>query len=892
MIEHDPYEAVFGYSNRLLKGVRSDWPLDHHKWWQQEMNFTVRSPLVGHKVEINETDGPKKKSEVNESKPKATEVEPEPELEYDPISNRMIRKDGDTFRGYRQAFKITINTSSTPPKPIETTAPKAQDDQAANIPVKPYRPKVEAHDLSVASTRLPSFIMLKEDLPSERPEKEKPAPASSVRAEYEQYKAKRLEGAARSGQWLAEEGFKDHGKPVASSIYDWRAEMTKQFDNLHSKDQELAERELVGKRAWAVQRSKGTRVTPPSPIPPTRKEKVPLYDEFQADKEIHEYTMQVASDNMKNERLAKETQTKADLASPHKPLLHPSFDAVANREIRDYALRVAGDNIKNKRHADRAIEHQKTQEWLAEQRRKDFEAFNKDTLRMAEDRKLADGRRRSMEECAREEINHARSTIRDAKTELAELQARRINTLETSLQRFKDNGAVTTSQPLKTSLQRLDKEPVSALERPQPPSAVSIEQARTHDPAGYNHDRESRRAQQLSDSPRKFKIPSLAEMFGYNKKPKDQNYKPVGAYEADDASSAYLQSEVEAQKAAFIQFEASRNTDDAVAKISDLCRTAAKPTIPQRVAKGLEQKRKDDALVREIRSIYEEKYGPITTSHSQLAETSAAAEKTVEAKTAPEAVPPPPPPPPPRAAKLPEELSSTEPTPIVEKEALVQEPSSTLTAPKAARTAKYTILAYDSKSKNMTTASFESIPAASETAIPGTIVLRHLDYAHKFLPKLIELQHRGFVPVHAERNLLILRQDTAKVAADTIPVATERSDDPVKNETMAEESAVGSGAKEPRRLEPVFSGSHKNHEKVWRRWKEAKRQARHARRRRFRRAVKFVAGGVVLSGAVIYLAGVGAEVRQNRGRGKVVVSDDRRKWYDHSNEELGPRGKR
>jgi hypothetical protein len=99
-----------------------------------------------------------------------------------------------------------------------------------------------------------------------------------------------------------------------------------------------------------------------------------------------------------------------------------------------------------------------------------------------------------------------------------------------------------------------------------------------------------------------------------------------------------------------------------------------------------------------------------------------------------------------------EELKSSE----IESTKIEKKPVSTLSTPKPSKIAKYTILAYDAKTKDMTTATFESIPSESEKAIQTTVALRHLTYANRFLPKLIELQHRGFVPVHAERNLLIL----------------------------------------------------------------------------------------------------------------------------------------
>jgi hypothetical protein len=101
------------------------------------------------------------------------------------------------------------------------------------------------------------------------------------------------------------------------------------------------------------------------------------------------------------------------------------------------------------------------------------------------------------------------------------------------------------------------------------------------------------------------------------------------------------------------------------------------------------------------------------------------------------------------------------------------------------------------------------------------------------------------------------------------------NDEAVLSERYIEidQNAARTSGKEPKRMESVYSGvSEKQRERAWQKWKEAQKQERMRRKRKIGRAVRWTAGGVVLSGAVVYLAGVGAEVRGNRGRGKVVVA--------------------
>ena len=77
---------------------------------------------------------------------------------------------------------------------------------------------------------------------------------------------------------------------------------------------------------------------------------------------------------------------QAEQKKPYKPLVHPAMDVTADKEIREYATRVASDNLKTRRFSEQQKARLETDEQLAALRRKQFEEFNAETRRMAEQR--------------------------------------------------------------------------------------------------------------------------------------------------------------------------------------------------------------------------------------------------------------------------------------------------------------------------------------------------------------------------------------------------------------------------------------------------------------------------------------------------------------------------
>ena len=198
-------------------------------------------------------------------------------------------------------------------------------------------------------------------------------------------------------------------------------------------------------------------------------------------------------------------------------------------------------------------------------------------------------------------------------------------------------------------------------------------------------------------------------------------------------------------------------------------------------------------------------------------------------------------------------------------------------------TAKYTVLAYDPSSCQVTSATLNSPPRPGELPIPLTIALRDLSEPAKFLPYLNGLRNSGFVPVSSGNNLLVLRELPATTYVSEKgdgQVSTNTSVSPTGfNQDTSNPKVVDSGLQgdsltkaaarqqmtEPkgftfkhhrlhkhphriaRRTEPVFSGGARH------------RDPRHWRRR-FWRAAKSLSASFGLLVAVIYLVGLGAEL--------------------------------
>jgi hypothetical protein len=129
-------------------------------------------------------------------------------------------------------------------------------------------------------------------------------------------------------------------------------------------------------------------------------------------------------------------------------------------------------------------------------------------------------------------------------------------------------------------------------------------------------------------------------------------------------------------------------------------------------------KKMDKDLVREIRTIYEEKYGTLDSNHRQVPETSAASQPATSGEGAPEAA------------------SAVEP----------QDPT------------VYKILAYDPTMQEINTAETTSIVPDSASALTPAEVLLRLSNPAKFFPHFQPLQAEGYEIVSGSGDVLVFRK--------------------------------------------------------------------------------------------------------------------------------------
>ncbi|KIW06162.1 hypothetical protein, variant [Verruconis gallopava] len=893
MVELDPYEALFGYSNRILRGMRPDWTSDSVSWWRKEINFVVKNPsAAGKKVEI-ESDGSQtaigaKQQSIRDGDDMASlntrtesissEAVPEVNLVYDPITNRMVEKD------ITDKYPVDIRPSKGETEVIHENTEHVDIMNPLDDSVRPVEQRKDGDaDVSIKPrSKVTSFNMPKEELPEEWrafPNISLEA-GSPPRAEYEAYKSRRFPKIVESEKWLMDERLKIFDdSSTAMGLRSNRTDMETQFDILHSGEQEVAEEHLVDRKPLSVRQNKGANVS--SPILAEWREKATFnmaaYGQEQAEQKPRDHTIQILGKNSRTQARIEQVNSKEE--DPlNKQILHPSLNINAKRDILNYTREVANTNIWTKYFADQVKARQEAEDLLCEIRNKNIQSFNHGSQNFEEGSK----KRHELRDLLLEGLHEVKKTLQEAREEIKAIETRgdreefkAEKRLEGHLEQHQERDGASANTPLETSLQRMNKKSTSN----PGPVEISTEtfsaQIRTHDPVGYSHERESKRLKYLSlETDQSLRDRSLADMVGNTMKAKQKDREPI-VMSKISLEAAKLNNEIDAQKTSLKSYETFRRSSEAQNIAEDAANRGSELSDPQAETKELDPKESDIALLGENRHVDEDADGPTTASHTHPLKVKAdsTVQKNDENEVLPDVNMPSYDVGAAQNAETPKKIEA--PTPASQVESVEPEPATCLSPPAPAKVVRYKILAYDAKSKKMTTASFESVFFPNETIIPTTITLRHLTYANRFLPKLVKWQHQGFVPVHAEGNLLILRQD-AESKADANS-AFDLSDALVQEESVADDGKPVE-TKEPKRLEPVFSGrySQKYAENAWRKWKDMRRQARIAQRRRFKRVIKFMAGCVVVSGAMIYIAGVVAEVRHDRGRRKFVVSEEKR----------------
>lgn len=584
-------------------------------------------------------------------------------------------------------------------------------------------------------------------------------------------------------------------------------------------------------------------------------------EEATAMNEIMEYNIAVAKDNMKN----KEANAKKEMANNRTRMAETLAKARADVEVMQYQTQVARDNLKNKSFAAQkeTLDYRARIAEAIEEARAHAEIldwnFSKmgHRLRVTHIRKLKD---------AKEKIQVLIQKLEE--TRKAEYQAQSVQKKAADLKEVQGAGvelaklAAEFEAKLATDGSRPSEE--SAAELQIGKKRVLAQKSRVDE--GLPDKSDSAKQPALIENVRG--IPSLAEFFGYTPK-KDANaalVKPVEDAKFIKAQSS-LEKEIADQKAAMTALETPGTA--AVSTTTSSTTASAWPASDR-----IEPDKKvdeSDSLTRRLRTIYEAKYGKITTGHVQplvdscnpnliiappvepeaavpVSDVVPAPKETAEAVPATELVT--------TAVDAPEIVSAAAPegTQSVALEPVTAPTSVKSETPTDATAVPYTLLAYDSQTQSITRASFTSPPQSSETTIPLTLALKDLHHPAKFLPLVQELRLKGYEPVHGERNMLILRQmqGSNSGASEAFVVETLAAKDEPRPRLPSWGATSG-----PRRTEEVFSGVQRD---------RGNKKERKGRKKAWRKAMRGIALGVAAVGGTIYVAGVMAEMT------KVVVS--------------------
>lgn len=596
-------------------------------------------------------------------------------------------------------------------------------------------------------------------------------------------------------------------------------------------------------------------------------------EEAAAMNEIMDYNIAVAKGNMRN----KEANAKKELAKDRAKVAEAMAKARAEVDVMRYQMQVAADNLKNKEAATRkeTVDYRARIAEAIEEARAHAEVLDHNfskmghRLRVSHIRKLKD---------AKEKIQVLIQKLED--TRKAEYQAQSVQKQAADLKEMQGAGvelaklAGEFEAKLTTDGSRVDEGVPTKSEGAKKSTSTTTIQYSRRTPSQESRVDEGVSAKSESEDQSGLMrvtrhIPSLAEFFGYTPK-KDANaasVKPVEDAKLIKAQSN-LDKEVAEQKAAMDAQETSRTA--AVSAITTSQPTSAWPVSDRKEpAKTIDE---NDSLTRRLRTIYEAKYGKISTSHMQPLVDSCNPNLIIAPPVEPEAAAPVPevalakmetPEDTPAAAPVSTAVETPEVVPAAAPEttpiAALPQPATAPATTKAetpidTSAVPYTLLAYDNQTQSITRASFTSPPQSSETTIPLTLALKDLHHPAKFLPLVQELRLKGYEPVHGERNMLILRQmqGSKPGVSEAFVVETLAAKDEPRPRLPSWGATSG-----PRRTEEVFSGAQPN---------RGNKKERKGRKKAWRRAIRRVALGAAAVGGTIYVAGVMAEMT------KVVVS--------------------
>lgn len=708
-IDQDPYEAMFGWSNRLRRGERvNDWPFANMSSWLREERDALKEELKNEaESTVKATEAKNEKAQTTaketakaeDSKPTAStsqetktdaqaaptstappEPQPtrrifilrsidEPPLEYDPISNRMIRKGNNAFSHYAQELDVAEADAKAKKAPV---FPKKVPIQVVEATPKPSKTASEPKDSSKGS--LTPYKSLT---------------SSNARAEYEAYKADRLkalenikkqiqDAKAELDAFEKESPLYKSEQPRPTEKAEYRAKLENGFNKVQS-EQDILERDLPSLTPYKMQRSRGTTVQPRTDATAAESgsDSPQLHPNF---KPVHNHRnvllMQLDDIDSQDKRLQAQIAKMEQTIDP------------SDKNIDELEAKLEGLWMKR-----RSLERQRAD--LNRQLRDlrwSEKPLNQNTSGPPDPSDVSTARTQQ----DRQPQHQIQSTSPAA------------TNLETALNRHNSLN-VDVQKGLQTALQRHSKD-TAVLSEPQQSTDQGEIPIRQHVPYGYDHGRESAKLKQLgtypplgvlgeglitknesaakSTQPSKAesvierlyrtdiidKLKNLVHRISDPVEPKQLTPEELRKQQQQEAANKMLDEEVERQKLAMQKMEfrkAPAASECSYPKPSHGHESMAKSELPlfsydtvpgtdaplegpylnqesepqpllgpdsityhpaplpdldfiqKRAAMDVakkEQKAKDAQLVREIRNIYEKEYGLITTKHRQMKE--------------------------------------------------------------------------------------------------------------------------------------------------------------------------------------------------------------------------------------------------------------------------------
>lgn len=702
-IDQDPYDALFGWSNRMRRGEPlDDWVSRAVPRWFREQTDSLREDMTKDRGSArNEAQKeanavPKAEKEPTQSAQEAKTESPEaqgsqtsteqpstakifirrsidePPLEYDPISNRMIRKGDKAFSHYAQELDVAEAAAKAEKPPV---FPRKV---SVDIPEAPETSKTASEPKDSSKGSLTPY---------------KSPNSADVRAEYEAYKEQRLkalEGIKKQIQDAKAEldafekepsVFADREQQDFDQKAEYRAKLESDFEKVHS-EQDITERDLPSLTPYKVQRSKGTVVQSRTDAMAAESgsDSPQLHPNFKPAHDHRKIVLTQLDDiDVQDKRLQKqitELGNRIDPSDKDIDVLEAKLESLwmkrkslemqradLNRQLRDLRWSEMASMSNPNPYQLNKMERMERMVKLSGKRINHLEnKLETDLSRQVMDDRLNQMGGSHPSELAGRISKPAIYPIGGQPYPEIRNTPHTTTNLETALDRFK-SANVEPSKGLQTALQRHSKDSVVLADSQGHHEQTQLSEldtpTRRHEPYGYDHGRESAKVVRLGsvqpaskiDSPstpaaskpmaskpiwpsksetvieRLYrtdiidKLKNLVHRITEPAEPKQLTAEELRRQEQQQAAKNMLDEEIKHQKLAMQKMEMRKRqpTSETPEPVALPDPDSIQKRAAEEVAKK-EQKAQDAELVRQLRNIYEKEYGLITTKHRQVKE--------------------------------------------------------------------------------------------------------------------------------------------------------------------------------------------------------------------------------------------------------------------------------